>query len=237
MNKLKLLMANNFKKIGVFALLSIGALTIQSCSKENAPVQEIAFLNITNTSPSLATFNIFVDQSIINQGAVPFGGTTGYLRIPAGAHNIKFTTAGNEPVITKSLSFENNSITSLFLIGKPANAEYFTVKDQLGSITSSKAFVRFINLSSDAPSLDLTEKDGDVIISNNAYKTASAFKEIDPKSYVLQFKITNTETEMERGTLETFEFKAGISYTVIAAGLVGATDTEQSFGGKIIINQ
>ncbi len=230
-------MTNNFKKLSVFALLSIGALTIQSCSKGNAPVQEVAFVNITNTSPTPATFNIFIDQSIINQGAVPFGGNTGYLRIPAGDHSIKFTTASNEPVITKSLSFENNSVTSLFLIGKPANAEYFTVKDQLGSVTSSKAFVRFINLSPDAPSLDLTEKDGEIIISNNAYKTASAFKEIDPKSYVFQFKKTNAGPEMERGTLESFEFKAGISYTVIALGIVGATDTEQPFGGKIIINQ
>lgn len=230
-------MTNNFKKLSVLALLSIGALTIQSCSKENAPVQEVAFLNITNTSPTPATFNIFIDQNIINQGAVPFGGNTGYLRITAGDHSVKFTTASNEPVITKSLSFENNSVTSLFLIGKPANAEYFTVKDQLGSVTSSKAFVRFINLSPDAPSLDLTEKDGEIIISNNAYKTASAFKEIDPKSYVLQFKQTNAGPEMERGTLESFEFKAGVSYTVIASGIVGATDTEQPFGGKIIINQ
>lgn len=234
MNKLKMSVTKKFKNLGVLALLSIGALTIQSCSKENAPAQEYTFLNITNTSPTLATFNIFVDQSKINQGAVAFLGNSGYMPLSPGDHNIKFTTASNEPVISKNISLETNGVTSLFLIDKAPNIDYLIVKDQLGNMNSSKAFVRFINLSPNAPSLDLADKDGDVIISAKAYKAASAFIEIDPKSYVLQLQDNGTEPELEPKDLESFEFKAGKSYTVIAAGLLG--DTDRPLGGKILTN-
>lgn len=226
----------NMKKFTIL-LLSMGALLIQSCSKDEAPVQEYAFLNIINTSPVLGTFNIYVDQTKINtQGAVAFGGNSGYMRLTPGNHNVKFTTASStESLISKNIPLELNSISSLFLIDRGVNLDYLTTKDELGSMSSSKAFVRFINLSPDAPALNLAIKDGDVVVSDKAYKATSAFIEIEAKSYI--FEIKDKTTSATKATLESFEFKAGKSYTVIATGLLAPSDGEHLIGGKIIINQ
>lgn len=237
MNKLTISLAKNFKKLGVLALLSVATFFVQSCSKDEVPVQEYAFLNITNTSPTLSTFNIYIDQTRINtQGAVDFGGNSGYMPLIPGTHSIKFTTASStESLITKSINFEVNSVSSLFLIDRGTNMDFLTIKDELGSLNSTKAFVRFINLSPDAPALNLAVKDGEVIISDKTYKTTSAFIEVEPKSYVLEIK--DKATSATKATLESFEFKAGKSYTVIATGLLAPTQIDRAIGGKIIVNQ
>jgi hypothetical protein len=237
MNNLTTSITRNLKKLGVLTLLSIGALTIQSCSKDETPVQEYGFLSITNTSPTLATFNIYVDQKIINSQAVAYLGTSGYMPLTPGSHTIKFTTASStDKLIEKSVSTDVNSVTSLFLIDRGTNMDYLTVKDELGNGTSSKAFVRFINLSPNAPALDLAVKDGAVLISDKAYKASSAFIEVDAKAYVFQIKDKATGTTF-KADLESADLKAGKSYTVIATGLQPATDTERAFGGKVITAQ
>lgn len=238
MNNFTTSVTRNFRKLGALTLLSIGTLLMQSCSKDEVPQQEVAFLNITNTSPTTGTFNVYVDQTRINtQGAVDFGGTSGYMRLTTGNHSIKFTTASSiESLITKNVTLEANTINSLFLIDKGANLDFLTTKDELGSVTSTKAFVRFINLSPNSPALDLAVKDGAVLISDKAYKASSAFTEVEAKAYVFQIKDKATGTTF-KVDLESIDLKAGKSYTVIATGLQPATETERAFGGKIIINQ
>src|SRR5690606_29693281 len=120
----------------------------QSCGKsEEQPVQEVSFVNIINTSPTLGTFNFYVDQTKINTDAVALGGESGYLRVPPGSHSFKFTTASNpESLLTKTKTLEANGIVSLFLIDKGVNLDLLEVKDEIGDISSTKAFVRFINL-------------------------------------------------------------------------------------------
>lgn len=225
----------NFKNLGAIILLSAGLL-LQSCSKDPDPAPEVAFLSITNTSPTLATFNIYVDQTQLNTGGpVAFGGNSGYFQVAPGGHSIKFTTASSTAsLITKSISLDANTVSSLFLIDRGANMDFLTVKDELGNISSAKAFVRFINLSPDAPALDLAVKDGDVVIADKAYKASSTFVEVEAKTYVFEFR---NKTSGAATQLASTEFKAGKSYTVIATGLITPGDTEQPFGSKIIINQ
>ncbi len=236
MNFFNTTITRNFK-IAALAILSGSALLIQSCSKDNTPVQEFAFINITNAAPTTGTFNIYVDQNKINTGgAVSFGGTTGYMQALPGTHNVKFTTASStESLISKDITLEANTVSSLFLIGSGANLDYLKIKDELGSVTSAKAFVRFINLSPTAPTLNLAVKDGEAIITDKAYKASSAFIEIEPKAYVFALKDkTNGNTLSE---LASIELKAGKSYTVIATGLLTPGGTEQPFGGRVITNQ
>lgn len=239
MNNFTTSVSRKFKNLAALAFLSIGTLTFQSCSKESGPLPEYAFVNITNTSPTLATFNIYIDQSKINNsGAVAFGGNSGYLTVPSGSHNIKFTTgSSNQALIEKSIPFATNSVSSVFLIDKEANMEYLVVKDELGNSSSDKAFVRFINLSPNAPSLDLVEKEAEVIVSDKAYKTYSSFIEVEAKSYVFQLKNKETGSLIEGGELQSIELKAGKSYTVAAVGLIENSDVQQPFGGKVYTNQ
>lgn len=227
----------NLKRFSAFTLLSISTLFLNSCSKDPVPAPEIAYLSITNTSPTSATFNIYMDQSVINTGgAVAYNGTTGYFQTSPGTHSVKFTTASSTAsVITKDIVLEANTINSLFLIDKGTNMDFFKIKDNLGNMASAKAFIRFINLSPDAPALDLAVKAGSVIIENKTYKTNSEFIEVEAKEYILEFRNKATGTTLAE--LASMELKAGKSYTVISTGLITPGDSERAFGGKIITNQ
>lgn len=237
MNNLTKLISRNFTRLTACAALTFGTLLLNSCSKDPEPAQPYAFLSITNTSPTAATFNIYVDQTRVNpQGAIAFGGFLGYGQITLGAHSVKVTTGSStESLLTKNISLDEAAAYSLFIVDKNANMDYLVTKDVLGDINSAKAFVRFINLSPDAPALDLAVKDADVILSDKAYKASSEFIEVDPKTYVFQLKDDTGAAVAD--DLSSIELKAGKSYTVIAAGLVTPSDTDQRLVGKIITNQ
>lgn len=225
-----------FVKSAAWTFLTGSILLLSSCSKDSSPVQEFSFLNITNVSPSLASYNVYVGANKVNPAALGFGGNVAYGQYLPGAASVKFTTASStESIITKSINLEANTAHSLFLIGKTAQLDYLVLKDELGSVTSDKTFIRFINLSPDAPALDLAIKDGSTIVSDKAYKTSSTFTETEAKTLVLVVKEKGTGTI--RKEMASTEFKAGRSYTIVASGLITPTDIEHTFTTQLITNQ
>ncbi|MDR6781811.1 hypothetical protein ABIE26_001701 [Pedobacter africanus] len=226
-----------FKTFTAAAALTLGALLLNSCSKDPAPTPEISYLNITNASPTLNSYNIYVGSSKINTDALGFASNLKYGQYIPGASAIKLTTASStESVFTKNVNLEANAVQSLFVIGKGTTIDYLVIKDQLGSLTSDKAFVRFINLSPDAAALNLTIKDGNAIVTDKAYKASSEFVEVEAKAYVLQIK--DKASGADKGLTFNLDAKAGKSYTVMAVGMLSpASDTEQAFKGHVITNQ
>ncbi|SMC86487.1 DUF4397 domain-containing protein [Pedobacter africanus] len=226
-----------FKTLTIAAALTLGALLFNSCSKDPAPTPEISYLNITNASPTLNSYNIYVGSAKVNPAALGFTSVVPYGQYVPGTSAIKLTTGSStESVFTKNVNLEANTVQSLFVIGKGATIDYLVIKDQLGSLTSDKAFVRFINLSPDAAALNLTIKDGNTIVTDKAYKASSEFVEIEAKAYVLQIK--DKASGADKGLTFNLDAKAGKSYTVMAAGMLSpASDTEQAFKGHVINNQ
>jgi hypothetical protein len=224
------------KKIGqriLAALFLFNVLLLVSCSKDTETTP-YAYLSIANVSPTLGTYNIYLDGSKANtSGAVAFGGILGYGNVTAGDHTLSFTTeSGTDVLATKTINLEENGIYSSFLIDKGSNMDVLLVKDEISEISTEKAFIRFINLSPDAPALDLSVTDGETLISNNVYKSASAFQSIDPKTYSFDLKANGVvKTVLAEQTLV-----AGQYYTIISRGLLTVGEIDQPFGAQLITN-
>ncbi|WP_316811608.1 DUF4397 domain-containing protein [Pedobacter heparinus] len=229
-------LSSRLSKLAAITILAGGTVLFNSCSKDPAPAQEFSFLNITNASPTLASYNVYAGANKVNPAALGFGGNVTYGQYVPGTINVKFTTTSNtESVFNKDVKLEANTAHSLFLIGKSGALDYLVTKDELGSIASDKAFIRFINLSPDALALDLAVKDGATLIADKAYKASSTFTETEAKTYI--FVIKDKATGAVKKELASTEFKAGRSYTIIASGLLVPSDIEQTFTGQIITNQ
>lgn len=224
-------------KLAALSLLTIGALAFQSCSKDPAPTPDSASFTVINTTPTPGTFNIYVDGNRTNPAALPFGGTLSYFKVSTGDHTIKFTTASSiESIVTKKVTAENTKAYSIILIDKGSNTDFLYITDDLRAPSSGKALLRFINLSPDAPSLDLAVKDVTAsLITDKAYKANSTFIEVDAKKYIFQIKDKATGTV--KTTLDETELVAGKIYTVISKGLLAPTGTDQAFGGQVILAQ
>lgn len=208
-------------------------LFMQSCKSDDpAPEARISLLSVTNASPTLATYNFYLNNTKIHNGALPFGGGIPYLRLNPGIFAAKLTTeSSTESLLSESLTLENGKAYSLFVIEKGTALDYLLINDEIKAPGEDKARVRFINLSPDAPALNIATKDGVAIATDKAFKAASDFIEIPAKVYT--FEIKDKTTGALKTEIKDFDIKKGKTYTIISRGMLTPTGTEHPFSGQI----
>ncbi len=221
----------------LFAVLTVVAIGFSSCLKDhgngNFPVTPVAGLNVVNASPGPASFNFALDNNYVNGPALTYGQRSGYLNAYTGNRLFSLTSGGTSQVIaTDSLKLDTNSNYSLFITGLNSSPTFFFTKDDLSTPPAGKAKIRFIQLSPDAGSFDLSMQNGATLFTNQAYQTASAFTTIDPGNYVFQLKADQTG---KITTLDSETISAGRIYTVWSRGLVDGTG-DYAISGKVSVN-
>lgn len=216
-------------------LLSMVALS--SCKKGgNNSIPDASYIRFINASPTLGTYNIYFDDKMINTAAIPFGGTVSYLPYVAGNHTVKYTTASNvQALLTKPITLTANKVHSLYLIDKNDKMDALLVIDDASVTSTTKAFVKFINLSPDAPALSLDINGGASLFNNKTYKSGTEFVQVEPKTY--SFDIKDSATGQVKTTLTDIQFAAGRYYTIISRGMLSPGANDQSFSAQSIINQ
>ncbi|QIL39091.1 DUF4397 domain-containing protein [Pedobacter sp. HDW13] len=223
----------NLKFIPLFIFVVLTALI--SCKKDETDTT-ISYLRVVNASPSSATYNAYFNGTMVTSAALPFGGSAAYGSYAPGAYTLKFTTASSaESLLSKTVTLGVNTYYSTYLINKPAALDIYTIADDLSITATDKAYVRFINLSPDAPALDLAKTGATTTLATNkAYKTASAFTTVDAGTYTLDTKETSSGTV--KATSASTTFVAGYHYDVICGGLVTpANDTERPLSLQVIL--
>nr|WP_198160803.1 DUF4397 domain-containing protein [Pedobacter panaciterrae] len=229
--------SNSFIICIVAIVILLLTLLMQSCKNSDpAPNPELSLLSVTNASPTLATYNFYLNQSKVNSGALPYAVPVPYFRLSPGEFAAKLTTeSSTESLLTKTLKFDNNKIYSLFIVGKATSLDYLLITDDIKVPADEKAFVRFINLSPDAPTLNLAFKDSVTLATDKAYKAASDFVEIPAKIY--SFQIKDKASGDVKKELKDIDIKKGKIYTIISKGLLTPSGTEHGFDGQVITNQ
>ena len=223
----------------IMMAVAAGSLLFNSCKKDDTTAAVISGLSIINASPTPSTYNVYLNTDTkVNTAALPFGGTRSYVNIPTGSNTLKFTSASSiESILTKTIVSTENVAYSYYLIGNTAaNLDGLLITDDLSVPSGEKAYVRFINVSPDAPALDLAVTAATAnTISDKSYKAASAFVQLDPKTY--SFDIKDKATGVVKTTLTGIVLAAGGHYTIIAKGMNNPTGLEIGFGGQVITNQ
>ncbi len=224
------------KKFFTHTLCLIAIIFFSSCGKQDdVKVTPTGLVSVINASPGSGTYNIYLNNSKINGAALPLGGRVVYRQLAAGNYDLKFTTANSiESLLTKSVSVAENTVYTHFLIGNTGQLEVLTATDVMNPV-AEKAAVRFVNLAPDAPALNLVIKDGESIISNQAYKGISDFVSVDPKTYVFQVK-TQTGSEVLT-TVSDATLVAGKFYTILVRGMVNPGDSQHPVAAELSAQQ
>jgi hypothetical protein len=227
------------KHIGRFnalVLLSLAALSLNSCSKKEEATPQVSGLSVINASPTLATYNVYLNDAKVNSAALPFSGSLSYFQISPGANTIKFTSGSStESLLTKVISLEQDKAYSYFLIDRANKLDGLMVTDDLNTTNSEKPLIRFINLVPDATTLSLVQTGGAEVVAAKAYKAFSTFAPVDAKTYSLDLKDPATGAVIS--TLGNITLNAGNVYTIIAAGVLNPSDKEQTVMLKVITNR
>ena len=236
MNIFTNLVPKSLSRLIAITAIALSTLAFNSCKKSDDVTVQATVLSVVNTSPTLGTFNVYLNDAKINSAALPFGGRIAYTQYAAGDFTIKFTTANTvDNLLSKTISLADQTAFTFYLINKAPNLDGLLVSDDLSVYSADKAFVRFINLSPDAPALDLFVKDAaTALITNKSYKAVSGFIAVDPAVYTYDLKTNGVKKGESFSTGAALV--AGKYYTIIARGLVTAGDTDQGFSGQVLIN-
>ncbi|MCJ0741870.1 DUF4397 domain-containing protein [Pedobacter montanisoli] len=213
---------NFYKMLKPFTLFMAFAVMALSfgCKSKNDPAPTAGVLRIYNASPTFLTYDIYYNGNKANSVAIPYGGGIKNTQYPVGTYDIKFKVAGeSQDAFSKSgLNLQQDVLTSYYLLGKANQFELLTVVDNLSNLDIKKAYVRFINLSLNAPALDLFVKDKTSAISSNIpYKGYGTYTAVDAGT--IKFNLKENSTGTVKAESDDVKIEIGNVYTIFAGGV------------------
>jgi hypothetical protein len=109
------------------------------------------------------------------------------------------------------------SIFTIAATGFPGRIELIQVPDTLPPPQSNtSSFLRFVNLASDAPPLDLALENGQTILQNIAYKDISLYRRLTPGAHTLTFSVSASGLRIL--PFQPIELEPATLYTVYTIG-------------------
>ena len=200
-------------------LVLAGALTLALAGTVSASSH--AWVRVLHASPDAPAVDVYLDGTIVDALTnVPFGTISGYLEIPAGAHNVKVYPTGDTttPVINADLTFAVGTRTTIAATNAVASIEPQVLLDEPAP-SCEGAQVRVIHLSADAPAVDIATAGAapaDAVIQDLAYPNASDYLSLPAGSYDLEVRVADTTTVAL--ALPGVAVEACNSYSVFALG-------------------
>jgi hypothetical protein len=169
----------------------------------------IRFMNATKDHPSV---DIYTNGRLLIRN-LTFEGISPFYTLPVGKYHIDIYPSGTQvsTIINKNLTFEPNQSYTLATVGTNDKLQLMSYLDQ-PHVTSPVAKIRFVHLSSQSPSVDVTIKHGKTLFENIRYKKSSEYKSIEPMTTDLQLIETGTKKVIK--TIENITFAPTGSFSI-----------------------
>lgn len=211
----------------VLMMAIVAAVFIACDGKDEPPVgsgSPKAMVRVIHASYDAPDVDIRVDGAVAVAG-LGYAATSGYAGIDQGSRNITVTPSGATTPIVLDLDVTvavNQSYT-VVAVDELSQIDAVYAHD-LRSPNPSKAKVRFIHASSDAPAVDIKVNSGTgaTVFSNRAFKSISDYVEVDAGAYT--FAVTATGSTAEEALFKPIGLQNGRVYTIVALGTLNNTD-------------
>ncbi|MFP5439440.1 MAG: DUF4397 domain-containing protein [Bacteroidia bacterium] len=214
-----------------FAAVLAVALSLTSCINDDdssyyTPVQSGAYGYVVNASPASGDLYFYADTNPLNSAALNYGGSMGYFRFYTGDRSFTIKNSGGTTLSTTNLTLKDQDYFALFAVNTFDHIELVAYRDSLVSPAQGNARVRFINLSPNAPAIDVATTTA-TLATGLDFKEASDFINVPAGTYDLAFKNTATGATIYTQTAE--PLTSGTIYTIFVKGFItppaGSNDT------------
>jgi hypothetical protein len=215
----------------ILRVLAAGALTFSMVGVASA--SENAMVRVLHASPDAPAVDVYLDNVKVDALTnVPFGTISGYLGIPASAHNVKVYATGTTTgaVIDANVTVASGSHYTIAATNAVASIKAQVIEDQPAPDCEG-AQVRVIHLSADAPAVDVATAGAapaDAIVKGLAYPNATGYLSLPAGSYDLEVRLAGTTTVAL--PLPGVAVQACNSYSVFAVGSAATP----AVGGKAL---
>lgn len=217
------------RRAGIIGMVCLLAVSLSSCLKNNTNdtivQQPVALLAVLDASPDAPSLDFYLDNNKVNNVPIQYGNGLDYFKAYTGKRAATFFASGTTTKIkTDTVTFKENTFYSLFLANVASKPDYLLTVDSLKNPVAGMATIRLVNVSPDAPALDLGIKGGTLIASNRTYKTYSSFIPVSGNlSYILEVRQAGTSNVLV--TIPNTKYYPGAVYTVWVHGLAAGTGT------------
>jgi len=202
----------------LFALLALSSAAAQSPGSGR--------VRIMHASPDAPAVDIFVDgQKAVT--ALAFPANTGYVSLPAGAHDVAvFASPSNgtgTPVLKATLQVAAGKDYTVLAVGRLADSTLaiLPLEDNNSAPAAGNAHVRLIHASPDAPAVDVVVAGTNTkVFSNVAFKGVGTYTPVPAGTYNLDVKVASSGQTVKSITGLVLSDRS--VYTVVATGSASA---------------
>ena len=216
-------MKNLKRSVAALGAVCLLSLLLSSCLKSKSyPNPPIALVSFFQASPDEPLLDLYFNNDKVNWNPISYGTGLDYFNAYAGQRTVNFYTANTMgQLYSDTLTLKANNVYSLFLVNTPAAPAIVVLNDTINRPAANTASIRFVNLSPDAPAVDLALNDT-VQVSNKIYKGASSFIPVTGnKTYTFQVRQKGTTTVL--ASLSNVFLTPGYVYTIMLTGLSAGT--------------
>jgi hypothetical protein len=183
---------------------------------------------IANVSPDAPALNVYINNSLFNQG---FGYRvyTPYYGAVAGSYTFTFTDANNATVLSNSINIEANKAYSYILIDSFKKIKSTFIEDKLIVPGADSVYIRFFNFSPNSQPLNLRDSvKGTVLYKQRAFNdqeyisSNTNFIRVPAGTYT--FQLQNQDSSIAASKL--YNLNGGHIFTLFATGFAGNNTTQ-----------
>jgi hypothetical protein len=190
---------------------------------EPAGAADEAMVRVLHASPDAPAVDVYLDETRVDVLTnVPFGTISGYLMVPAGAHDVKVVPTGaaiGDAVIDADVTVTAGTRYTIAATNAVASIEAQVLVDEPRP-TAASAQLRIVHFSADTPAVDVRPDGGSPIATGLAYPNASAYLDVPGGTYDLEVCATGTDTcPLD---LDPVSVANGTSYSAFAIGSLEA---------------
>jgi len=198
------------------AMLFLGGASAQTAAEGR--------VRVMHASPDAPAVDIFVDgQKAVT--ALAFPAATGYVSLPAGAHNVKVFVSPSDgtgaPALEADLQVAAGKDYTVLAVGQLADSTLglLPLEDNNATPAAGNAHVRLIHASPDAPAVDVVVAGTTTkIFANVAFKGVGTYTPVPAGSYDLEVRTAAGGQVVKTVSLP---LAARTVYTAVAVGLAG----------------
>jgi hypothetical protein len=216
------------KSPGVLAAMLAAAVlaTLLALSSAVAQSPGLGRVRVMHASPDAPAVDIFVDgQKAVT--ALAFPSNTGYVSLPAGAHDVAVFASPADgtgtPVLKATLQVAAGKDYTVLAVGRLADSTLalLPLEDNNSAPAAGNAHVRLIHASPDAPAVDVVVAGTNTkVFSNVAFKGVGAYTPVPAGTYNLEVKVASTGQIAKSVTGLSLSDRT--VYTVVATGPASA---------------
>ena len=219
--------------IGCFLLLFISCLK----SKNDYTPPPAGYVTFFQAAPDEQPIDLYFNSNKVNLAPLQYGDGIDYFKAFPGLRTVNIYNSNTHTLLfSDTATIRPNIAYSLFLIANAAQQlGLFFLTDSISQPAAGKATLRFINVSPDAPAVDLAVKDSAAFVVNKGFKGFSSFI---PKTggQTYNFEIRQHGTNTVLTTLSGVALNSGLVYTIWLHGLANTAIDGDKLTASIVTN-